>query len=86
MSNPQDPGVVITTTQMYGEVRELSRKVDRIETKLDAILNDNQEIKNDLADHETRLRSLERARWPMPTIGILAGVAGAVTGALALYR
>ncbi|MBC9728273.1 hypothetical protein H8R17_26760 [Streptomyces sp. TRM68367] len=41
--------------------------------------------RSDVQDHEHRIRTLERARWPMPTIGVLAGVAGAATGALALF-
>lgn len=79
-------GVVITTTQMYQELRSLSDGLVRVETKLDGIAQGLTDLSTDVADHETRLRALERGRWPLPTIGILAGVAGAVTGALALYR
>ncbi|MFS8200467.1 hypothetical protein ACLVWQ_17495 (plasmid) [Streptomyces sp. CWNU-52B] len=84
MATP-DPGVYISPAQTYQEVRDLARTVDRIESKLDGILDDTKEIRADLQDHETRLRTLERARWPMPTIGVLAGVAGAATGAIALF-
>jgi hypothetical protein len=59
MSAPQDPGVLITPTQMYAEVRELSKKIDRMDVKLERILDDNQEIKGDLSDHEARIRALE---------------------------
>lgn len=83
---PQDAGVYISNGQTYQEVRDLARTVDRIELKLDEVLNETKDIRSDVADHETRLRSLERARWPLPTIGVLAGVAGTATGALALLR
>lgn len=76
----------ISNGQTYQEVRDLARTVDRIELKLDEVLNETKDIRSDIADHETRLRTLERARWPLPTIGVLAGVAGAATGALALLR
>jgi hypothetical protein len=71
---------------MYQELRSLSDGLVRVETKLDGIAQGLTDLSTDVADHETRLRALERGRWPLPTIGILAGVAGAVTGALALYR
>jgi hypothetical protein len=80
-----DPGVYISPAQMYREVRSLAEAVGRIETKIDGILNETKDIRTDLADHETRIRTLERARWPLPTIGVLAGVAGAATGAISLF-
>jgi hypothetical protein len=82
----QDPGVYISPAQMYQEVRGLAEAVGRIETKLDGILDETKDIRADMADHEMRLRTLERSRWPLPTIGVLAGAAGAATGILALLR
>lgn len=84
MSTPPDPGVHISSTQMYQELRSLSDGLTRVETKLDGIGQGLTDLGRDVADHETRLRTLERARWPLPTIGVLAGVAGAATGAMAL--
>lgn len=84
MTTP-DPGVYISTAQMYQEVRDLAQTVGRIESKVDSFLDEAKDIRGDLQDHELRIRTLERARWPMPTIGVLAGVAGAATGALALF-
>lgn len=104
MATPQPPdaGVYISNGQTYQEVRDLARTVDRIELKLDEVLNETKDIRSDVADHEARLRTLEalpkgdaldgrvttleRARWPLPSIGILTGVAGAATGVLALLR
>jgi hypothetical protein len=80
-----DPGVYISPAQMYQEVRGLAETVGRIETKIDGILTETKDIRTDLADHEARLRTLERGRWPLPTIAALAGVAGAATGAVALF-
>ena len=37
-------------------------------------------------DHEQRLRTLERARWPLPTIAVLAAIIAAVVAALAYLR
>jgi hypothetical protein len=78
-------GVYISTAQMYTEVRDLAKTVGRIESKVDSFLDEAKDIRSDVQDHELRIRTLERARWPMPTIGVLAGVAGAATGAMALF-
>ncbi|MCW8217136.1 hypothetical protein H5I60_10940 [Streptomyces griseolus] len=83
---PQDPGVYIPPAQMYQELRSLSDSLTRVETKLDGIGQGLTDLGKDVADHETRLRALERARWPLPTIGALTGVAGAAAGVLALIR
>ncbi|MER7963616.1 MULTISPECIES: hypothetical protein [Streptomyces] len=82
---PQDPGVYIPPAQMYTELRSLSDGLTRVETKLDGIGQGLTDLGKDVADHETRLRALERGRWPLPTIAALTGVAGAATGALALF-
>lgn len=79
-----DPGVYISPAQMYQEVRGLAEAVARIESKLDGILDDGKEARGLIADHEARIRNLEKGRWPLPTLGVLAGLAGAVTGALSL--
>jgi hypothetical protein len=71
---------------MYTEMRALHDAVTRVETKIDAFNQTAKSITDDLADHETRLRSLERSRWPLPTIGALAGVGGAVAAAVALLQ
>ena len=43
----------------------------RLEFKLDAALRQD-------ADHETRLRALEGARWPLPTLAVLVSVASSI--------
>lgn len=83
MSIP-DPGVYIAPAQMYQELRSLSDGLTRVETKLDGIGQGLTELGKDVADHETRLRSLERSRWPLPAVAAVCGVAGTVTGVLSL--
>lgn len=57
------------------------RALHDADSKLDALSRQATQIQ----DHENRMRILERGRCPMPTIGVLAGVAGAATGAVALF-
>lgn len=85
MTTP-DPGVYITPAQMYQEIRSLHDAVSRVETKLDGLRADYADVRADVADHETRIRTLERGRWPLPTVATLAGAAGAATGLIALLR
>lgn len=85
MTMGPDPGVYISSAQMYQEVRDLAQTVSRIESKVDSFLDEAKDIRADVQDHELRIRTLERARWPLPTVGVLAGLAGAVTGAMALF-
>lgn len=86
MTSGPDPGVYISPAQMYQEMRSLHDALTRIDAKLDALRDDNTSVREDLADHESRLRSLERGRWPLPTVAALAGTAGAATGLIALLR
>ncbi|MEV0280445.1 hypothetical protein AB0I22_29205 [Streptomyces sp. NPDC050610] len=39
-----------------------------------------------LSDHEQRLDALERGRWPLPTVAVLTGVAGAAIAMIALFQ
>lgn len=78
-----DPGVYISPAQMYQEVRGLSATVGRIEHKIDGILDDTKDIRGDVLDHETRLRALERARWPLPSLAALVSLAAL---AMTLYE
>lgn len=79
-----DPGVYISPAQTYQEVRDLAKAVGRIEAKVDSFLDEAKDIRGDVADHELRIRTLERARWPLPTVGVLSGLAGAATGVVSL--
>jgi hypothetical protein len=73
---PAEAGIYISLPQMYEEVKTLTQTVGRIEGA---------DLRTSVNDHETRIRSLERGRWPLPTVGVLGGLAGAVTGAIALF-
>ncbi|MFH0243584.1 hypothetical protein ACGRHY_14415 [Streptomyces sp. HK10] len=75
MTGPADPGVYISPAQMYQEIRALHDALNRIDAKLDALTQRDQDTAEQLTDHETRLRSLERARWPLPSLAALVGLA-----------
>jgi hypothetical protein len=85
MTLPPDPQpstfvVMIGPKEIYDAVIGLTATVERV-------ANQQSDTRNDVADHETRIRGLERGRWPLPTIAALAGVGALIVAILALiYR
>lgn len=82
--------VVITTTQMYAEQVATTAAVTRLEGKLDslaqAFANEQTAKVTSQADHESRLRTLERGRWPLPSLAALMALAGLIVSLLSMKR
>lgn len=76
-----DGSVVITPTEMYREMLATHQAVRDVSGKLDGALDAHARrldgIDKDVADHETRLRGLERRVW------MAVGVSTAVSGGAA---
>lgn len=70
MIDPLGP-VTIGAREIYDELKTVGVKVDHVSSQLDGVVAD-------VADHETRLRALERSRWPLPSIAALLAVASLV--------
>jgi hypothetical protein len=56
--------IVITSREVYDAVVRLTGRVDVLIAQQSA-------TQADVADHESRLRVLERARWPLPSLAVL---------------
>lgn len=72
------PGsVIITPGQMYAEIRDMAVKVDKltaiIDPALTTIREDVAEVVADVADHESRIRAVERRLWVAAGIAAAAG-------------
>ncbi|MFJ3826250.1 hypothetical protein [Streptomyces nodosus] len=73
-----DGSVVITPTEVYAEVRATHDEVKSVSAKLDGLpVADHGRM---LRDHETRIRVLERARWPLPSIAAVTAVGSLALG------
>jgi hypothetical protein len=70
VSDPLGP-VVITAREIYDQLIRVAAAVERLVGQLD-------EQARDVHDHETRLRSLERGRWPLPALAVLVSIAALV--------
>jgi hypothetical protein len=69
-----DGSVIITPTEMYAEMRATHTAVQKIDAKIDG-------VPQQLADHETRLRAVEKAVWwTAGAAAVLGGAAGALLG------
>lgn len=64
MSQPE-PNLL--AAEIYAQLAKLTAKIDVLITKMDS----SQAQTN---DHETRIRALEKARWPMTSVTVLVGV------------
>ena len=73
------PGVVITAREIYDSVVRLTGRLDVLIEQHTAMSQDlrDHEIRADTRhnDHESRLRSLEKARWPLPSLAAVISVA-----------
>ena len=54
----------------------------RVDGALALLVQRSDQTDRQLADHESRLDSLERARWPLASIGVLAAIAAVIVTAL----
>lgn len=53
----------------------------RVDGALALVVQRSDQTDRQLADHESRLDALERARWPLASMGVLAAIATVVVGA-----
>ena len=79
MTEPPLGGVVITSREIYDAVVRLTGRVD-------VLIEQHAATSHDVQDHETRLRSLERARWPLPSAAVLLSLAALAVTVLPMLR
>jgi len=73
---PPDPlSVQVTGREIYDAVVRLTGRVDVLIQQL-------AETRADVADHEERIRGLERRQWPLPAAGLLISLAALAIGLL----
>ncbi|MFD6771063.1 hypothetical protein ACFWC6_33135 [Micromonospora chalcea] len=76
MTSPDPIGpVLITSRDIYDALVRLTDTVNRL------VSQDTSHV-DDLRDHEQRLRSLERGRWPLPALAAVVSIAALILAAL----
>jgi len=77
MSTPGLGPVVIGPREIYDAVTRLAEQVARLVDQHDG-------TRAEVADHEARLRTLERSKWPLPAVTVLVSIGSLVIAAVAL--
>ena len=67
--------VIIGTREIYDEMQKILARQERDSAKLDRMSYQVEQLSTKVADQERRLRTLERARWPLPSVSLLVAVA-----------
>ncbi len=75
MTGPFDDPLAIRITG-----REIYDAVVRLTGRVDVLIEQHQTTQTDVKDHEDRIRSLERGRWPLPSAAALIALASLVLG------
>lgn len=60
--------ITITAREVYDAVIRLTGRVD-------VLIAQQSQTQSEVQDHESRLRTLERARWPLPSAAVLLSLA-----------
>jgi hypothetical protein len=68
--------IIVTSREVYDAVVRLTGRVD-------VLISQQSSTQQDVADHEARLRSLEKSRWPLPSVAVLLSLAALLVGVFA---
>ncbi|MET7679406.1 hypothetical protein [Streptomyces sp. NPDC005423] len=75
-----------TVATGFAEVKgSLSVLVERSDRNEQDVKQLRQDTEKDIGEIRHDVEALKRNRWPLPAIGALTGIAGAVAGILALF-
>jgi hypothetical protein len=75
--DPNALGVVITSKEIYEAVLRLTGRVD-------VLIEQQAHTNNDVQDHEGRIRSLEKGRWPLPALSVVLALGALAVSVLPL--
>jgi len=82
MGHPLPPElgpVVITAREVYDAVVRVSGQVALLDSKVTDIATDGR-------DFESRIRALEKNRWPLPALAVLVSIAAIIVSVLVAYH
>lgn len=84
MPDPNLPegAVVITTADIYRQLLDLTKEVGELKGAVQKTVERGKQVD----DHENRLRSLERARWPLPALAVAISLGTLITTVVAILQ
>lgn len=85
MTDPLGP-VVITSREIYDQLVRVGTALTDLASQIGRLNDGHDEMKRDVADHEARLRSLERSRWPLPSLAAVLSLGALAVSVIMLLR
>lgn len=82
MTHPPDPLGDPLAVRITG--REIYDAVVRLTGRCDVLIEQQTATRSDVADHESRIRAVERRLWPLPSVALLLSLAALLIGLLPL--
>ncbi|MGW0736973.1 hypothetical protein [Streptomyces sp. NPDC002851] len=83
MTPPESQSVALELERLRGA---MEKGFAELNGRLELALQRTSQAEANIDQLEQRVETLERARWPLPSIGALAGIAGVVVAVIALFR
>jgi len=83
MAAPDAP-LVITLRDVYDAVTRLSERVTGLAGQVEGLQGRFDRADKHRDDHESRLRSLERRQWPIPSAALLISIAAVVVAVISI--
>ena len=73
-----DNEVVITLKEVYEQQQQQGKIQSEISSKLDRLLDKHDRIDERVEDHESRMRTLEKRVWGIPSIATIIAISSLV--------
>lgn len=78
--------VTIGAREIYDQLLATDRKIDGVRGEVAQVAAAHGELVKDTADHEARIRALERSRWPLPSLAAVVSIVSVVLAVLAFLQ
>lgn len=72
--NDAEPLVAISGREMFNELRGLNNELRTLNGSVAGLAASFERLSKAVADHEKRVRALERRTWPLPSIAAASAV------------
>lgn len=80
------PTVRIGLKEIYERLCEVDLKLTAVDGKVGRLADAYGAVKEDLDDLEDRVRSLERGRWPLPSVAVLISMGSLLLAAVGMLN
>jgi uncharacterized membrane protein YjjP (DUF1212 family) len=86
---PDQGGTWISSGQIYAELRRIGDEVVQLRlqfTEVSQLRSEVTQVRDDLDALRVEMEAVKARRWPLPTVGVMTGLAAAVISLVALFE